>query len=106
MKIIGFVFLLNQGTKEKKCLKMRQLGNNHLCKQCKSKCGYLGIVQYQNKECQIYYLFIEIQKKTWQNRKFLKLCPTTWHGHRKILNLGSLVYLIIFSLCLYKIMYV
>ena len=51
-------------------------------------------------------LLIETQKKGWLNRKFLKLCPITWHGHWKILDLGSLVYLIIFSLCLYKIMYV
>lgn len=85
---------------------MRQSDNNHLCKQWKSKCGYLGIVQYQKKECQIYYLFIETQKKAWRNRKFLKLCQIAWHGHWKNLNLGSLVYLITFSLCLYKIMYV
>lgn len=42
---------------------MRQLDNNHLYEQWKPECGYLGIVQYQNKERQIYYLFIETQKK-------------------------------------------
>lgn len=46
------------------------------------------------------------KKRPGRNRKFLKLCPIAGMDIGKNLNLGSLVYLITFSLCLYKIMYI